>query len=103
MKKKGKIVSEDKTVMGHVFETMYDSKIDKLDVCLVNRIGTPIISFQKYDTNKVLFELHLKEAIELKAIIDRMVVDYMEEIKQFDEAERKHLESCFPKPKKRKK
>lgn len=68
-------------ICGSVQEIMYDPKIDKLNLELVIANGIPLIVFEDWteDETRNLFRLHIKEAIELKSVIDQLVVDYLEE------------------------
>lgn len=67
--------------------TKYDNKIKKLNLELgVDRIGTPLIQLQdwtKKNKSKPLVTLHIKEAIELKAVIDNLVFNYLDEDKDY--------------------
>lgn len=61
-------------------EVLYDEEISKLNVQLVKgRIGEPLIILEDWSKkkSKLLLKLHIKEAIELKAIIDSLVFDYL--------------------------
>ena len=73
---------------GEVKEIMYDKKIKKLNVELakiniaISSRGhdMPLILFEDWTQDKKikhLFTLHIKEAIELKAILDKLLFDYL--------------------------
>lgn len=53
-----------------------------MDIILVKDYGTPLLVIytgKKKSTTKKILTLHIKEAIELKSIIDKLVLDYLEE------------------------
>ena len=70
-----------KELCGETKELMYDKKIKLLNLELaIDEIGSPIIIFQDWtekEKSKDLFRLHIKEAIELKAIIENLGNDYL--------------------------
>jgi len=65
---------------GEVKEIRYDKKIGKLNLMLAEDNGIPLIIFQDWtgDESKDLFKLHIKEAVELKSIIDNLIISYHE-------------------------
>jgi len=66
-------------LMGIETDVMYDPKIDKLNLELaVTASRCPLIYFENKDGTKVFFRMHLREAIELKSVIDNLVLDYNE-------------------------
>lgn len=72
---------KEQDLCGEEKEIFYDTKVKKLNLELcIDKLGTPIIRFQDWTgkKNKSLFQLHLKEAIELKSIIDNLFFDYVE-------------------------
>jgi len=68
-------------ICGEVKQLCYDKKVDKLNLELaIDGIGCPVIIFEdwtKKNKSKELFRLHIKEAIELKAVIDNLIFDYV--------------------------
>jgi len=75
------MVKNKKTeICGEVKEIHYDDVIKKLNLELAfDSIGSPIIVFQdwtKYNDSKDLFRLHIKEAVELKSMIDNLIIDW---------------------------
>ena len=72
----------DNVIGGYEREILYDKKNDNLDIELAyDKIDCPVLIFNvgKGDKAKEVFRLHIKEAIELKAIIDCLVADFHEE------------------------
>lgn len=67
-----------KRICGETTDIIYDEHISKLNLELaLDPIGTPVILFEDWTKKgKELFTLHIKEAIELKGMIDNLVVDY---------------------------
>jgi len=78
-------------VCGEMKEVHYDHKYSYLGVDLSSDKGTPIILFTGWRDGKPkeLFRLHLKEAVELKSVIDNALVSYVQEKAIFDEDEKK--------------
>jgi len=71
-----------KEIEGIEQEIYYDKKIKKLNIELADDKGRPLILFQDWTKKskcKTLITLHIKEAIELKSIIDKLVVGYLED------------------------
>jgi len=68
-------------ICGEDKDIYYDKKVKRLNLELVNNKGCPLIVFQDWTgkDSKHLFALHLKEAVELKAIIDNLVIDWTED------------------------
>jgi len=81
----GKII---KAICGETKDIMYDEKIKKLNLELVkDEIGTPLIIFQDWTNErdaKDILTLHIKETIELKSIIDNLVLAYTEDMLEGD-------------------
>lgn len=77
------MIGKFKGIGGEVSDILFDNKIKKLDLELgTDRIGTPLIQFRdctNKSRDKTLFTLHIKEAIKLKAVIDKLVFDYLAE------------------------
>lgn len=71
-------------ICGQVIDLMYDEKIKKLNFELAkDKNGAPIIILQdwtKVNASKDLVKLHIKEAVEIKAVIDNIIIDYYEEL-----------------------
>jgi uncharacterized protein (DUF2249 family) len=65
---------------GQVKELLYDHKVKNLNLQLVkDNTGSPIIIFEDWtnkEDGKELFRLHIKEAIELKSMIDNLIIDH---------------------------
>lgn len=66
-----------KRICGIDKEIFYDSKYKKIYVELVIKNDVPILQILEYETDKVILELHITEAIELKSIIDTLCFDYL--------------------------
>jgi|GEM_PF-3427912 len=78
-----KVTQERLNICGEVTDIFYDKDVRKLNLELVkDKIGTPMIIFQNWTGRKCtnLLTLHIKEAIELKSIIDKLVLDYTEHL-----------------------
>ena len=72
---------KEKSICGHIDSINYDRKIDKLNFELVRDVmGIPMIVFHDWSKKRgrEILRLHIKEAIQLKAIIDCFVIDYVE-------------------------
>jgi len=70
---------KERRLMGVETAIMYDPKIDKLNLELtVTESGCPLIYFENEEGTKVFFRMHLREVIELKSVIDNLVLDYNE-------------------------
>ena len=69
-------------ICGEEIQIHYDKKVKKLNLEFAkDNIGSPVILLQDWTvkgTSKHLLTLHIKEAIQLKAVIDSIVVDYFE-------------------------
>jgi poly(3-hydroxyalkanoate) synthetase len=64
-----------------------DKRIKELNLELAkDSVGTPLIIIQDWTNEKDIVRLHIKEAIELKSMIDRLVLDWLE-WKQFDKGD----------------
>jgi len=65
-------------ICGTEMELMY-GKVKKLNLELAkDELGCPAIIFQDWTgKSKDLFRLHLKEANELKSVIDNLILDYL--------------------------
>lgn len=64
---------------GEFLEIHYDDKVKELDFDLArDSIGSPLIVVSDVSSGKVLLRLHIKEALEVKAIFDKLVLDYVE-------------------------
>lgn len=85
------MVKKYKLICGHTKEINYDDKIKKINLELAyDNIGTPIIIFGDWtNKGKDLFTLHIKEAVELKSIIDNLIIDYHEN--EIEELKATHL------------
>ena len=83
-------------ICGEYKELFYDKKVKILNLELAkDSIGSPIIIFQdwtKKNKSKELFRVHIKEAIEIKAIIDNLIIDYYEELLEKSIEELKSVE-----------
>lgn len=70
-----------KEICGEVKEILYDKKINKLNLQLArDKNNSPVIIFQDWTKDRVrnLFTLHIKEAVEMKAIIDNLIIEHLE-------------------------
>ena len=71
-------------ICGEYKELVYDKKVKILNLELAkDSIGSPIIIFQdwtKKNESKELFMVHIKEAVEIKAMIDNLIISYYEEL-----------------------
>ena len=71
-------------ICGEYKELVYDKKVKILNLELAkDSISSPIIIFQdwtKKNKSKELFRVHIKEAVEIKAMIDNLIIDYYEEL-----------------------
>jgi hypothetical protein len=67
-------------ICGQTKDLLYDKKISRLNIQLgEDQIGAPILVFEDWtqkDKAKELFRMHIKEAMELKSIIDQLIFDY---------------------------
>ena len=70
-------------ICGEYKELFFDKNLRILNLELAkDSIGSPIIIFQdwtKKNKSKDLFRVHIQEAIEIKAMIDKLIVNYLEE------------------------
>lgn len=76
--------NEIKRICGIDKEIFYDSKYKKIYVELVIKNDVPILQILEYETDKVILELHMKEAIELKSVFDTLCFDYLWNLKEGD-------------------
>jgi len=70
-------------ICGEYKDLVYDKKVKRLNLELAkDKIGSPIIIFQDWTKgkSKELFRVHIKESIELKAMIDNLIISYHEEL-----------------------
>lgn len=70
---------EKKDICGEVIDLFQDKKINKLnfELAVLNN-GTPVIILQdwtKENKSRDLVTLHLKEAVQLKAVIENLLLD----------------------------
>jgi len=65
-------------------DIFYDRKVSKLNLQLgTNTRGDPVIIFQDWNgEGEDLLTLHIKEAIELKSMIDVLMIDYLDDLKE---------------------
>ena len=67
-------------VCGESKSIAYDNRISMLNVeLIIDKQGSPCIELQdwtKHERSRKLVRLHIHEAIELKAIIDKLLMDY---------------------------
>jgi hypothetical protein len=72
-------MSKIEEISGEYMDCHY-SKVHRLNIELaVDEIGTPILIFEdatKQGKERELFRLHIKEAINLKSIIDNSIIDW---------------------------
>lgn len=72
----------EKEHCGETKDLMYDDKVKKLNLELAtDKNGSPVIIFQDWtdeENSKELFRIHIKEAMEIKSIMDNLVIDYVE-------------------------
>jgi len=71
-------------ISGEVMDIHYDEKIEKLNLGLArDKCNSPVILFEDWTKEgEHLLTLHIKEALELKAIIDKLVFDYTMELEE---------------------
>ena len=65
-------------ICGEVIDIVFDDKVEKLNSELaISKEGAPLIILQDWtnDRSKTLLKLHLKEAIELKAVFEKLILD----------------------------
>jgi len=66
-----------KRICGIDKRIFYDSRYKKIYVELVIKNNVPMLQIIEHKTDKVILELHIKEAIELKSIFDVLCLDYL--------------------------
>ena len=79
MKKTKKVVGVHHRIFsGNLIDLMYDANVSKLDVSVREIAGVPCIVFEdaSHEESRDLFVMHIKEAIELKSVIDTLVLDW---------------------------
>jgi hypothetical protein len=78
------MAEKEESICGEVIDINYDKEIKQLNLELIkDENGTPIIKFQDWTGDgKDLFSVHIKEAIRLKSVIDSLVVEYLENMKE---------------------